>query len=101
MMETIKTLIADKEVASEKRDESKRWEKEEVVKNYFEIQTKKLEIEDINARAAAKEVGQQAEGAGDPALREDQDHGDPLDRRHGPYLGAWLEKKKIIIAREM
>ncbi|KAK1611174.1 hypothetical protein QYE76_034847 [Lolium multiflorum] len=80
MMETIKTLIVDKEVSSEKRDERKRWEKEEVVKNYFEIQTKKLEIDEINARAAAKEVGQQAEGAGDRLPLEDQDHGDPLDR---------------------
>jgi hypothetical protein len=56
MMETIKTLIADKEVSSEKREERKRREKEEAVKNYFEIQTKKLEIEEINARVAVKEV---------------------------------------------
>ncbi|KAK1662745.1 hypothetical protein QYE76_050904 [Lolium multiflorum] len=56
MMVTIKTLLADKEVSSEKRDERKRREKEDAVKNYYEIQTKKLEIEEIIARAATKEM---------------------------------------------
>jgi hypothetical protein len=40
----------------ERRETKKRREKEEVVKNYYEIQTKKLEIEEISARAAAKKV---------------------------------------------
>jgi hypothetical protein len=53
----MKNLLADKEVLSEKRDERKRREKEETVKNYYKIQTKKLEIEGINAHVAAKEVG--------------------------------------------
>jgi hypothetical protein len=57
MMETINTLITDKEVSREKREERKGQEKEDAVKNYYEMQNKKLEIEKINTRAAAKEVG--------------------------------------------
>jgi hypothetical protein len=49
-------LIADKEVLSEKIEERKRREKEEAAKNYYEIQTKKLQIEEINAYAATEEV---------------------------------------------
>jgi hypothetical protein len=50
------TLIADKEVSSEKIEERKHREKKEVAKNYYKIQTKKLEIEEINAYAATEEV---------------------------------------------
>jgi hypothetical protein len=46
VVETINTLFPDKEVLSEKRDERKRREKEEDVKNYYEIQTNKLAIEE-------------------------------------------------------
>jgi hypothetical protein len=55
-MNTIKTFLADKEVLSEKRDERKRWEKEEAVKSIVQIQTRSLEVEEINARAKTKEV---------------------------------------------
>jgi hypothetical protein len=55
-MNTIKTFLADKEVLSEKRDERKRWEKEEAVKSIVQIQTRRLEVEEINARAKTKEV---------------------------------------------
>jgi hypothetical protein len=55
-MDTIKTCFAKKEVSSEKRDERKRQDKEEAMKGYIDIQNKRLEIEEINALARAKEV---------------------------------------------
>jgi hypothetical protein len=36
-METIKTLLPNREVSSEKRHERKRREKDEAVRNYFDI----------------------------------------------------------------
>jgi hypothetical protein len=41
-MDTIKTFLADKEVSSEDRDEGKRRDKEEVVKCFYDIETKKI-----------------------------------------------------------
>jgi hypothetical protein len=49
MMEKIKTLLADKEVSSEKRGERKQQEKEKTFENYYDLQTKKLDIEEINS----------------------------------------------------
>jgi hypothetical protein len=45
-MQTIKTLISNKEVSSEKKEERKHWDKEEAVKNYADIQHKKLTVEE-------------------------------------------------------
>jgi hypothetical protein len=57
MMEMIKSFLPGKEVSSEKRDERKKWqEKEDSIKSFYEIQTKKLEIGEIKAHAPAKEV---------------------------------------------
>jgi hypothetical protein len=41
---------------SDKRDEWKDREKEEVMKSFYEIQTKKLKIEEINTHVRSKEV---------------------------------------------
>jgi hypothetical protein len=49
---TIKTLLPNKEVSSKKMGERKHRRKEETIRNYYEIQRKKLEIEEINARAS-------------------------------------------------
>jgi hypothetical protein len=55
-MEKIEALLADKEVSSEKMDEMKRREKDEVVRNYVDIKYKKLALEDINAHNMRKEL---------------------------------------------
>jgi hypothetical protein len=48
MMEMIKSFLPGKEVSSEKRDGRKqRQEKEDSIKSFYEIQTKKLEIGEI------------------------------------------------------
>jgi len=44
------------EVSLEKREERKSKESEDVAKNFYKIQFKKLEIEEINARSRAREV---------------------------------------------
>ena len=42
---TLKEMHADREVSTDKRDERRRREKDEDMKNYFDVQKKKLEIE--------------------------------------------------------
>lgn len=59
LQETLKGFITQKDKTSEKkdeRDEKKRREREEVTKAYFLVQTKKLEIEEENARTRAMEA---------------------------------------------
>jgi hypothetical protein len=48
---TVKTFFAEKKASSEKREERKRPDKEEVVKAYIDIQNKWLQIEEMNALA--------------------------------------------------
>jgi hypothetical protein len=56
VMDTVKTLLAGKEVPSEMRDERKRRQKDEALKNYVAIQHKKLSLEEINAHNRLKEL---------------------------------------------
>src|SRR4051812_18977345 len=56
IQEMLKEMIAEKEVSLEKRDERKRKEREEAAKSFYEIQSKMLEIEEINARSRAREL---------------------------------------------
>jgi hypothetical protein len=44
------------EVSLEKREERKSKESEDVAKNFYKIQFKKLEIEEINARSRSREL---------------------------------------------
>jgi hypothetical protein len=53
---TLKELHADREVSTDKRDERRRREKEEDRKNYFDVQKKKLEIEEVKAKTKAREI---------------------------------------------
>jgi hypothetical protein len=95
MMERIKTLLADKEVSSEMRDERKRREEEVAVKNYYEIQTKKLGIGDINACAATKEVDNKQKELKIALLSEEAKiMATPLIDNMDPTHRTWLEKKK-------
>lgn len=96
VMESIKTLLADKSVSTEKRDERKRKEKEEAAKNYYDIQSKKLAIEEINVINKQKEL--------ELALlaEEAKIMSTPITDGMDPDERAWLEKKKkFILAREM
>jgi hypothetical protein len=94
-METIKTLFADKEVSSEKRDERKRREKEEAVKNYYDIQHKKLTLEEINAHNKQKEL--------EIALLSEEVKimATPVTDDMDPIQQTWLEKNKMILDRDM
>lgn len=102
VMEAIKTLLDDKEVSSEKRDERKHLKKEESIKNYYEIQTKKLKIEEINARAVAKEVdNKQNELEISLHTEEAKIMTTPMTNDMDLIQRAWLEKnKKIILDRD-
>ncbi|KAI4969229.1 hypothetical protein ZWY2020_000143 [Hordeum vulgare] len=63
LQETLKGFITRKDKTSDKkdeRDEKKRREREEVTKNYFIVQTKKLEIEEENAKIRAMEAATRA-----------------------------------------
>ena len=53
---TLKDLYAEKEEATDKREERKRREKEEALKNYYDVQKRKLDIDEANARMRAREV---------------------------------------------
>jgi acetolactate synthase small subunit len=97
-----KTLLAGKEVSSENMDEMNRRKKEETVKNYYEIQTKRLDIKKINAQVAAKVVDNNQKELKIALLGEEAkiiatsliDDMDPTHR-------AWFEKNKIILARDV
>jgi hypothetical protein len=41
---TLKAVMADKEEASDKREERRRWDKEEQMRNFVEIQRKTLDV---------------------------------------------------------
>ena len=59
LQDTLKRFISQKDKSTEKREEReerKRQEREENSKNFFEIQKRKLEIEEENARSRAIEV---------------------------------------------
>ncbi|XP_047053898.1 DNA ligase 1-like [Lolium rigidum] len=53
---TLKDLYAEKEVSTDKREERKRREKEEAMKNYYDVQMRKLDIDEANAKTRAREV---------------------------------------------
>ncbi|XP_071680320.1 uncharacterized protein [Lolium perenne] len=53
---TLKEMHADREVSTDKRDERRRREKEEDRKKFFDVQQKKLEIEEVKAKTKAKEL---------------------------------------------
>jgi hypothetical protein len=53
---TLKDLHAEKEVSTYKRDERKRREKEEDMKTYYDVQNRKIEIEEANSKTRAREV---------------------------------------------
>ncbi|KAK1632304.1 hypothetical protein QYE76_006619 [Lolium multiflorum] len=53
---TLKEMHADREVSTDKRDEKRRREKEEDRKKFFDVQQKKLEIEEVKAKTKAKEL---------------------------------------------
>ena len=63
LQETLQGFITQKDKETEKkdeRDEKKRREREEVTKNFFLVQTKKLEIEEENAKTRALEASTRA-----------------------------------------
>ena len=63
LQETLKGFITQKDKTSDKkdeRDEKKRREREELTKNYFLVQTKKLEIEEEKAKTRAMEAATRA-----------------------------------------
>jgi hypothetical protein len=53
---TLKDLYAEKEMSTNKREERKRWEKEEAMKNYYDVQKRKPDIDEANAKTRAREV---------------------------------------------
>jgi hypothetical protein len=56
LVETLKNLYAEKEMGNEKREERKRRDKEEAMRNKYDEQKRNLEIDEANARSRAKEV---------------------------------------------
>ena len=63
LQETLQGFITQKDKETEKkdeRDEKKCLEREEVTKNFFLVQTKKLEIEEENAKTRALEASTRA-----------------------------------------
>ncbi|KAM0839524.1 hypothetical protein ACQ4PT_060269 [Festuca glaucescens] len=52
----LKDLYAEKEMSTDKRDERKRRDNEEAMRNYYDVQKRKLDIDETNARSRAKEV---------------------------------------------
>ena len=63
LQETLQGFITQKDKETEKkdeRDEKKRREREEVTKNFFLVQTKKLEIEEENAKTRALKASTRA-----------------------------------------
>jgi hypothetical protein len=55
LFDTLKEMHAEREVSTDKRDGRRRREKEEDKKNYFDVQKKKLEIEELKAKTKARE----------------------------------------------
>jgi hypothetical protein len=53
---TLKDLYAEKEVATNKSEERKPREKEEAMKNYYDVQKRKVDINEANAKTRAREV---------------------------------------------
>jgi hypothetical protein len=60
---TLKSIFAHKEETSAKRDEQRRWDKEEHIQSFadiqrrtLEIQQRKLDIAEVKERARAKEL---------------------------------------------
>jgi hypothetical protein len=53
---TLKDLYADKEISTDKRDERKRRDKEEAMRNHYDIQKRKLDIDEANTRSRSKQV---------------------------------------------
>jgi hypothetical protein len=53
---TLKDLYAEKEMSNEKREERKRRDKEEAMRNNYDEQKRNLEIDEANARSKANEV---------------------------------------------
>jgi hypothetical protein len=49
-------MYAGKEMSTDKRDERRRREKEEDRQNYFDVQKRKLEIEEVKAKTNAREI---------------------------------------------
>ena len=49
-------LVCRKEVSTEKREDRKRREKEEAMKNYYDVQKRKLDIDEANAKSRVREV---------------------------------------------
>jgi hypothetical protein len=91
VIEMTKTLIADKEVSSEKTNERKCQEKEDTVKRYCGIQHKKFKIEEINAHNKQKEL-ELAVFTEEAKLMET-----PMPDDMDPTQRAWLEKQKMIL----
>jgi hypothetical protein len=53
---TLKKLYAERDISTAKRDERKRRDKQEAMRNLYKVQRRKLEIDEANARSRAKEV---------------------------------------------
>ena len=53
---TLKEMYAEKEVSTDKRDERRHREKEEDRKNFFDVQKRKLEIEEVKNKTKAREI---------------------------------------------
>jgi hypothetical protein len=97
IQETLKELIAEKEVSSDEREERKHKEREDAAKTFYEMQTKRLEIEEINARSRArkldlkqKEVELSILAEENRIMTADLTDMDPIQR-------AWFEKKRKMI----
>ena len=89
LQETLKGFISQKDKAIEEkkeREEKKRQEREENAKNFFDLQKKKLEIDETNARSRAMEAEQ--------ALLAEESRIMMADlNTMTPRKSAWVEKK--------
>ena len=98
LQETLKGTIPQKDKASEEqkeREERKQREREENVKNFFDLQKKKLEIEQTNARSRAMEAEQALLLEESRIMMADLDTLTPKKR-------TWYEKKqKFFMDRDV
>ena len=98
LQETLKGFISQKDKAIEEkkeREEKKRWEREENAKNFFDLQKKKLEIDETNARSRAMEAEQALLAEESRIMMADLNTMTPRKR-------GWVEKKqKIFMERDV
>jgi hypothetical protein len=100
VVETIKTFLANKEVSTEKRGST--GIKKKAVDSYVVIETKRLAIEEMNARAKAKEADNKQKELEIALLGEEAKIiAIPITKDMDPIVCSWLEKKKMIHDRDI